>query len=243
MTTFSQAVDLIIAETSRQGQKDSAATYLNETLRTLHFTNTPGSPAQPVPLGENRLEDVIIPNVDDAYVWTIPNAPRHQHLAVVYYPQMGKYAHPAKPENMYIDRNALDNEFNYYRSGPSYVFNGFGGIGTEIWLGWFEYVKRLAYYPQGVTRPAEYDPITETWTYSATYNVNPTLQAQARELTSNWILLRWPDLCYAGIRAKLYGRAADDPKAKTYYSAFESMRPGFVAAESYDFIGFFTGGR
>lgn len=243
MTTFSQAVDKMIAETARQGQRDMAATFLNETLRTLHFTNYPNMPAQPVGLGENRIEDVITANVDDGMVWTIPNTTRHQYLACVYYPAMGKYAHPAKPETMYIDVDAIDNEFNYYRSGPAYVLNGFGGTGSEIWLGWFEYVKRLKYYPAGDTRPAEYDDETETWTYSTAYDVNPTTRAAAQELTSNWILQRWPDLCYAGIRAKLYGRGADDPKAKTYYSAFEGMRPGFIAAESFDFIGFFQGGR
>lgn len=242
MTTFSQAVDLVIAETARQGMITTASTYLNETLRSLHFTNTPGSVPMPVPLGENRVEAVITPNVEDGYVWAIPNATRHQHLAVVWYPQVGKYAHPAKPETMYLDPNAIDNQYNYYRSGSNYVFNGYGGLGTEIWLGWFEYVKRLKYFPVGSTRPAEYDQDTETWTYSADYVGTPELQAQARELTSNWILMRWPDLCYAGIRAKLFGRGADTEKARTFYASFESMRPGFVAAESYDFIGFFQGG-
>ncbi len=236
MTSFSQAVDLVMTELARPDLKTTIPTYLNQTLRELHFT--PGQGAMPVAFGENRWEQEVIADTEEAYVWPIPHITRHQYLAAVWYADMGKYAKAADPSLLYID-DSLNAEYNFYRSGANYVFNGFGGIGSRIQLSWFEYVPRLTYYAPGA-RPATFDEATGLWSYLTA--VTPEEKAAALELSTNWILQRWPDLCYAGTRAKTYSKTADDTRAKVAYSLYESQRPGFIAAESAEFVGFYQGG-
>jgi hypothetical protein len=84
-TTASQAVDKLMSELVRQDMVNVLPDYLNQTIRDLHGTNYPGLPSMPVKLRANLQELTISPNIDDGYVWTIPNFTRHQFLTAAYY--------------------------------------------------------------------------------------------------------------------------------------------------------------
>lgn len=242
MTTFSQAIDTVIAEIQRPDLLQACQSWLNQTIREMHFTNTPGQVPMPAKYGANLIEDVLVANVDDGYVWTVPNMTRHQMLIAAYYPDQDKYAHISSPGTQFIDPNSVDAPYTVYRSGDSYVFGGYGQTGSQIFVAYYEYLPRLVYYPPTLnTRPCTWDEATETFAYNPTYGVNPTTKAQAEAMCTNWMLQRWPDLCLQGLRSKAYNRNGDEVKGKTAFSSYENSRPTLLNTESMEFIGFYRG--
>lgn len=246
-TTFSQAIDMVALELGRQDSKPALVSYMNQTIRDVHVTNYAGGQSTPLKFGANLIENVLTANLDDNYVWPIPNMTRHQLLVAVYYPDIGKYAHPTGAGTKLLENGEnLDDGLNVYRSGDNYVFSGYGATGSQIQVAYYEYPRRLKYYASNANpaAPAVYNEDTETWTYNAPYNTGiPADEEIARNLCTNWLLMRWQDLIMQGTRAKMYGRLADNDKARVAYSSFEASRPGMAAVESNEFLGFYTGGR
>lgn len=241
MTTFSQACDVLIAETARRDLVSSIPTWMNQTIRDVHAIGVGGAQAMPVKFAANLIEAALTANTDNAYVWSIPNQTRHQFLIAAYYPDQDKYAHLTTPGTINIDTDSVDAAYTVYRSGDNYVFDGYGQTGSEIDVAYYEYPKRLVYYPTGDTRPCTYDVESETFAYNTIYNPDtpPNTHEQAQFLCTNWLLQRWEDLIMQGTRAKLYNRTDDMTRAKASYSMYMEQRPVMVAAESMEFIGFY----
>src|SRR6478735_8331283 len=98
MTTFSQLVDEMIVETRRPDLKTEIATYLNQTIREVHFEPSRGNV---VHYGENRKETQLTANVDSGYIWDIPNPSTFQGIEAVRFPSQmlgrAEYAPEARP--------------------------------------------------------------------------------------------------------------------------------------------------
>lgn len=221
MTTFSQMVDEAVAETSRPDLLQQIATYLNQTVREVHFRPDLNAP---LTYRENFKEDSLTADTAEGFQWDIPNPATFQRMAGVRF-------------NTVFDGNGRmvwasekvpgpgvePDEFFYYRIGGTIVLSNYGGTGGKIDLGWFEFPNRLQYLPTA-QRPAQYDDWLG-WQYAPAITT-PEQQALARIRTSNWLLLRWHDVLLEGIRAKVYKRVSDDTRQKTSYSLYQQQRQG-----------------
>lgn len=234
MRTLSQMVDEIAAETRRPDLVTDIVRYVNQTIREVHFS--PDRRAAQL-FRSNFNEAELTTVTDSSYVWEIPNPATFQVLSAVKYPQVfdqagnGLWVKEARPGVRQHDFTAY-----WYRVGESIVFTGYGDGGNKILVGFFAYPKSLKYVADPAERPAQYDD-EDGWTYHADYDVDATTRETARNLTSNWLLLRWADVISEGVRAKVFKRVSDDARAKLAYSAYESMRQGLWTAESFEFLG------
>jgi hypothetical protein len=226
MTTFSQLIDEMVIETRRPDLRLEIATYLNQTIREVHFEPSKGNV---VLYGENRIEDEITATTDSGQIWDLPNPAIFQAMEAVRFPNCSlgrlEYAPEARPGPSLRTR-----PFFYYRSGPSFVFGGtvgYGGVGAKIQLSYFEYPPALKYKDVAV-REASYD-IESGWTYLDAVTAED--QAAARAKVSNWILLRWADVLREGLRAKIYKRLSDQLRGQTSYSLYSQLRQGLFTSE------------
>lgn len=212
MTTFSQLVDSLATEAVRPDLKASIVSYINQTIRELHFKPGTQSPAL---YGANRFEEEVVVGVSGTYLWDIPAPARFQRLEAVYVVDLDRYIYPKSPTEIYKDGVATDIPFKdmyWYRTGPQVAINTMSA-GWTLRLSWFEYPRRFVYYAVG-SRPSVYDPETETYTGDSA----------AQEKCTHWILQRWEDAVLEGGRAKLYKRLGDESRGRMSYSAFESHR-------------------
>ena len=228
MTTFSQLVDELVAETKRPDLRTEIATYLNQTIREVHFEPNKGNV---VHYGANRLEDQITAVSTNSEIWDIPNPATFQGVEAVRFASnyLGRmeYASEVKP-----GPNLASYPFFWYRTGPSIVFGGtvgYGGIGGIIQIAWFEYPRALK-YKTALEREATYD-LDSGWTYAAEYSGTPELELVAQSRVSNWLLMRWADVLREGLRAKIYKRLSDQPRSQTSYSLFMQLRQGLYTSE------------
>lgn len=232
MTTFSQLVDELVSETKRPDLRAEIATYLNQTIREVHFEPSRGNV---VFYGENRREEQVVASLETGEIWDIPNPALFQAMETVRFASWGlgrtEYAEEATPGPMLAAK-----PFFWYRSGPSIVFGGtqgYGGVGGIIQLSYFEYPRSLKYKLPAV-REAEYD-VESGWTYNTVdtvdYGSTAELQATAQLLTSNWLLMRWADVLREGLRAKVFKRLSDDVRQRTSYSLFQQLRQGLYTSE------------
>ena len=234
MTTFSELVDQMVSETRRPDLLAEICSYVNQTIRELHFSPEKGSA---VFLRDNLREDQLTANADSGFYWTIPKQSVYQGLKAVRYDTLsnvceGKYVWA---KEMPVGRGMNHEPYYYYRSGLNVYFYGYGGNSALISLAWYEYPLNCKYYPPDNTRPAEYND-SDGWTYPAGAST-PTDQAIAQAQCSNWILLRWDALTTEGVRAKVYKRLSDDSRSKTSYSMYTTLRQGFYSSENADISG------
>lgn len=238
MTTFSQLVDELVVETRRPDLRAEIATYLNQTIREIHFEPSRGNV---VFYGANRQEVEITASVESGEIWDIPNPGVFQGMEAVRFPDQLlyrlEYAKEARPGP---SLNTVP--FYYYRTGPSFVFGGsvgYGGVGSRIQLSYFEYPRALKFKIAGA-REAEYD-VESGWTYNTVnavdYGATPELQATAQERVTNWVLMRWADVLREGLRAKVYKRVSDQMRATTSYSLYSQLRQGIFTSESAEIQG------
>lgn len=228
MTTFSQLVDDLVVETRRPDLRSEIATYLNQTIREVHFEPSRGNV---VFYGANRLETQIIASSENGEIWDIPNPATFQGIETVRFASnyLGRmeYAREVNP-----GPGIASTPFYWYRSGPSVVFGGtqgYGGVGGIIQMSWFEYPRALK-YKLAAEREASYD-IELGWTYHPDYEGTPELMALAESRVSNWLLLRWADVLREGLRAKIYKRLSDDVRQRTSYSLYMQLRQGLYTSE------------
>lgn len=233
MTTFSQLVDDMIIETRRPDLRLEIATYLNQTIREVHFEPSKGNV---VFYPANRKEDQVIASVDSGQIWDIPNPTTFQGIEAIEFPDicMGVdgYAKEVSP-----GPRIRTQPYIYYRSGPSYVFGGaagYGGINSKISIAWYEYPPSLK-YKDTLSREAVYD-IESGWTYNTVNSVDYGLDADSRALAqsrvTNWVLMRWADVLREGLRAKVYKRLSDQLRATTSYSMYTQLRQGLFTSEA-----------
>lgn len=227
MTTFSQLVDSIVSETKRPDLVSEIATYLNQTIREAHFTPDRGA-ALLYP--ENFREALLTANSDSSFTWDVPNPGTFQKMQLVkfasIFDRLGNdvYAKETTP-----GRHLANLDYFFYRAGGTFVFSGYGGINSQVAIGYYEYPRALKYYLP-VNRPASYD-VELGWSYHADVNTDELREA-ARILTSNWLLLRWADVISEGVRAKVYKRLSDTERARTSYSLYGSLRQGLWTSET-----------
>lgn len=227
MTTFSQLVDKMVKETRRRDLLPEICDYLNQSIREVHFDPTGGGAIE---FSENRKEALLTASTELSYVWEIPNPAIFQSEEAFEYQSIrtrlderifASYCPPGRALPGY--------DFPYYRAGGTFVFMNYGGVGGKIAASFFEYPNRLIYYAEA-DRPATYDPVNG-WEYEESFNT-PELQEQARLLTSNWLLIRWDTVLEEALRAKVYKRVSDDPRARTAYSLYTSLRAGLITSEA-----------
>lgn len=227
MSTFSQIVDELKLELLRPDFEAVISDYLNQTIRELHARRQTGNP---VLYDANRQElEVLIESLPAT--WAIPSVPKFQALETVYFKERGVYALKRHPSRAF--ENGLNSDDPYwYRSGPVIAFNGILE-GETAKLSYFEFPARLQYYATAL-RPATYNFETESYTYLPSYDVSDTTRENARNLVTNWLLLRWSSVLKEGVRAKVYKRLGEKERAGMCFSAFEAQRGGLLSSETFD---------
>lgn len=227
MTTFSQMVDKIVAETLRPDLKNEIGTYLNQTIREVHAN--PKTNAS-VKYRDNYKEIALTSNVAEGFYWDIPKPSVFQGICATEYSAvwvdgLNPWAVETRPGPA-MQRNL----YGYYRAGSRVFFRNYGGNQATIKQSWFEFPPSLNYY-ELASRPAQYSD-ADGWTYSGAWGATPESQAAAQELVSNWILLRWAVVLEEGLRAKVYKRISDTERAALSYSMYSSQRLLLVTTES-----------
>jgi hypothetical protein len=228
MTTFSQLVDELVTEIRRPDMRVEIATYLNQTIREMHFDPTSGAAAQ---FKDNLLEDQAVATVENGYVWDLPNPALFQQIAAVRFDSI----FVNDESSVYIRERTpgpgLSGQCRFwYRTGPGITFHGYGGVGGIITIAWFEFPRALKYYP-AANRPASWD-IDLGWSYDPAFDTTDELRASARFFTTNWMLERWSVIVAEGLRAKVYKRISDTERARTAFSAYTTLRKGVYTSES-----------
>lgn len=226
MTTFSQLVDEVVMECRRPDMVADIATFLNQTLRELHF-----SERNKAILYKDGLNEVLLTATQESgFNWAIPSPETFQAMALVRYEtliQQGKRAYaPEKTPGIGL----IGQTIFWYRVASTVCFSGYGGMGAQIALAYHSYTRRGKYYQAG-GRPAEFDS-DFGWTYAAPFDVDDESRAMARELVTNWLLMRWSDVIKEGVRAKVYKRLSDTERSRTSYSMFGALKEGLVSSES-----------
>lgn len=232
MTTFPQLVDELVVETRRPDLRSEIATYLNQTIREVHFEPSKGNV---VFYKENRNEIQIIATNERGEMWDIPNPATFQGVEAVRFASnyLGRmeFASEISP-----GPQVASEPFYWYRGGPTIVFGGtqgYGGVGGIIQISYFEYPRALK-YKLAAEREATYDS-DDGWTYNTVgttdYDLDEDSRALARLRVSNWLLLRWADVLREGLRAKVYKRLSDQLRAGLCYSLYQTLRQGLYTSE------------
>lgn len=232
MTTFSQAVDTVLTETMRPDMRDMIVQYMNQTIRELHLDTMT---KLPVGFTSNMVEDevAIDADVDEAFLWTIPNNHRFQFIESIYYPNIDEYVKEKRPSTAFLFAGQANSEYYWYRTGPSQIaMAGHGGPTETVKIAWFNMLRRLVYYATSA-RPAVWSDATESYTYHADYDGTDAERLEALDLSTNWMLERYEDLVLNGVRAKIWIRIGEESRGKMAYSQFESNRPSMVATETF----------
>lgn len=219
MTTFSQLVDGIVAETLRPDQLTSIVTYTNQTIREVHTR-----PATNIPIlfDANREELELTVNADP-FIWSLPSVTRFQKLEAAYVPELEIYIEQRSPRIIRNFSFEPYSELGYYRTADTYAFMGVE-IGFHLWLSYFQFPRTLAYQPKP---RVEYDPVTDSYKQPNGSDATP---AQL-ELCTNWVLQRWADTIREGVRAKVWKRLSDDSRTRMAYSAYTSAQTGLWNTE------------
>lgn len=228
MTTHSQLVDAIIRETHRPDLLSDISDYLNQTVRELHFTPEKGNA---IFYQENLRESQLTANLEEGFVWQIPYPALFQGMQAVRYDSL--FARDNKPvysRELLPGRAMSNHEHYHYRAGDTYAFSGYGGLNSNISIAYYEYPRRLRYRVEA-ERLVQWDDDLGWVSYHADWDDTDELMLDARNLSSNWILVRWRDVVAEGLRAKVYKRLSDDGRARTSYSLYSQLRQGLFTSE------------
>lgn len=228
MFTLSQLVDDLIAETGRPDMLVEATRYVNQTIREAHFT--PDRKAATLFKGNFR-ESQLTATSETGFTWDVPNPATFQIMAAVQFPEtFDSGGHAVWPREVTPGPHLRNTDYYFYRVGDTFAFSGYNGINALINLAYYEFPPSLKYYEEA-NRPATYDPV-DGWSYHEDYDSTEELQLTARNLVTNWMILRWSDVISEGVRAKLYKRTSDTERARLCYSAYESLRQGLWTSET-----------
>lgn len=214
---FSEAVDDIVARTSRADQLANIASYVRQTMREIQGQYL---------FARDLVEDTLVVDASP-FVWSRPRGLRI--LVTAYYPGTNvwpKYQPPGRAQTDY--------DSYYYAASQYFAFAGVS-IGSAVNVAYYQYFPVLNYYETG-DRPAVYDRVADTWTYAPAYDVDDTTRETARNLVSNWLLSDWDELVKEGTVAKLYKMIAH-PSAASSFALFKSMQRVLEVSESFETVG------
>jgi hypothetical protein len=238
MTTFSELVDKMVLETKRPDLRSEICTYLNQSVREVHFEPEHGNV---VFYSSNYREELLTADTESQFYWDAPSVANFQGIARVRfnsaYNDQGRQQYA---KEMFPGPRFESEPYAYYRVGHRFIFGGargYGGIGANIAISWFEYPPALKYY-QPADRPATYD-VESGFTYKLDFNDTDEHREDAQRKTTNWLLLRWFTVIEEGLRAKVYKRLSDDSRARTSYSLYGQLRQGLYTSEIADMGGFY----
>ena len=223
MTTFSQLVDDIALELLRPDLRSTIASYVNQTIRDVHFRAGVNSP---ILFKANRFEELLVATNDSPWLWTIPSVTRFQKLETAFNPELGILLEEKSPRVMKGYSVEPYAAYGYYRTGESYAFAGLSN-GHTIYVDYFM-------FPQGCKYLASADRIViydfDTDSYERVGGGAPLSDSELAKET-NWVLQRWEHVVKEGARAKIWKRLGDDARTRTAYSAFEAARTGLWNTE------------
>lgn len=224
--TFSSLIDEVVRITSRRDRLEDIQSYANSSIRECNVIQV---------FERDFVEDRIVSNSDDGYVWEHPKnfrVMRTVEYALRYFPP---FLPPGKIQK--------ENE-SYYYKGPTYFV--FAGVknGEEIKIAYYVYQPRLIYYQE--PRPAIYlipepgdshpsqEPYWQYWNGSAYVDTLGTSEQDeaARKLVTNWLIFDWYDLTREGAEAKTW-KNTDDARSKTAFSLYKSLQSSLQQAEPY----------
>lgn len=229
MFTFSQMVDEMVSEVKRPDLASEIARYVNQTVRECHFSTDRQAA---IFFKENFRELLLTATSEEAQTWEVPNPTTFQKIAGVKYPaQYDSNGDAVWATETVPGRHLNQLCYYYYQVGGTFVFSGYGGIGSQIAIGYFAFPASLKYKAAAV-RPASYDP-ESGWTYHASITTDEDKEA-ARLVSTNWLLLRWSDVISEGVRAKLFKRVSDTERARNCYSLYGQLRQGLITSEVAD---------
>jgi hypothetical protein len=234
VSTYSQIIDDLVAETLRPDMLVSMGIYLHQTIRELHVNQ-----GASLKYADNLIEVELTADLEEGYTWQIPNPQRFQLMESVWYEMRGLYAKSRFPSSAFAFSEEINGDVYFYRSGQYFCFSGYGGLDSIVKLAYYEYPRQLIYYKPAV-RPATWNVETQSWSYLSSYNVDSTTKANALLLSTNWMLDRYEDLIKEGIRAKLYKRLGDGDRARMSFSSFESFKPVLFSSETQDHSGTYS---
>lgn len=232
MTTFSQLIDSIVAETNRRDLLTTLVSYLQQTIRECHLDPERNTALF---LWPNYAEAQVTADSELAFAWQIPDTTRFQGMQAVRYDSVYEdgdvqFALPLVP-----GRVGSQQRYAYQKVGDRVIFKGYGGINRVISIAYFQFPKALRYYA-AAERPATYD-IVDGYSYAETVDDTDEAREAARLLVTNWLLERWSMVLEEGLRAKVYKRLADTERARTCYSLYMQLRLGLQNSESADLAG------
>lgn len=229
MTTFSQLVDEMVAEHKRPDLKAEVTAFLNQTIREMH--SDPASNG-PVYFDQNRVEfSLTATPLDDNgnFQWAIPDTNRLQIIESVYFSGPGKYAQLVSPSNARLESDSdVGRLWSYYRSGEYLVFSGFGGDSMPILVSAHYYPRSLRFILKPADRWAIYND-DDSWTFR---QGTGKTEEELLDLSTNWIIRKWPETLKEGIRAKVFKRLGDEIRQRTSYSSYQSTRSDMQVQES-----------
>lgn len=226
MTTFSQLIDSIVAETKRLDLRSTMASYLNQTIRECHFEPEKGNV---VFMTANYNEETVQADSDTGFAWTIPDMATFQGIGAIRFDNVFDYDEPVYAAEVTPGRRMAATLYGYQRAADRVIFKGYGGENAYVSVCWYQYPSSLKYYA-AADRPASYD--SGTWTYHEDYDIDDDSRAAAILLVTNWMLLRWGVVLEEGLRAKVYKRLSDDSRARVCYSLYTQQRQGLITSEA-----------
>lgn len=226
MTTFSQLVDSMARETMRPDYLVNIVSYLNQAIREVHFDPVDQKAAL---FKANFIEDQLTATTETGFTWEMPHPERWQAMQIVRYDSVYDRDGVVYPPEMVPSRGLAGLKYYFYQAGFYYAFAGYGGINGKITVGYYEFPRKLKYYPVA-DRLVTYDEELG-FQYDVSLNT-PELRAAEREKHGNWLLDRWDSVLEEAVRAKVYKRASDDGRARTAYSAYMLGRAGLLSSES-----------
>jgi len=210
MTTFSRIVDeLALQEFNRPHMRSVIASYLNQTIRDVHFKK--GNNAL-VHFPENRREAEFL-ITDLPALWPIPNPPDFQVVETIYNKTLGRYLVQRTPANAFELNTDPNERFYWYRTGASIALNGVS-IDQTVLISYFEFPRQLVYFVDN-QGPAVWDPLNQVFVPD-----DPIAIAQV----SNWLLQRHSEALKEGVRAKLYRRLDNEIQSRLSWSEFQDVR-------------------
>lgn len=230
MTTFSQLVDELVVSTGRINQQRDIQAFVNQVIRECHADER----GRPYIFARNLIEDTLTATVETGQTWEPPMG-----FQVMQTARYGSIANnngqPIYPKFQMPGRRLNQQRYYYYRSGTSFIFAEYGGVGSTIDLAYYVLPLRLGYFAPG-SRPATYDDATRQFTYfdlTGTGGLDytqPDNQEAARNLVTNWVLLNWPDVVRWGVRASIYP-VVGDARSTQHFAKFNILRNQLILEE------------
>lgn len=215
MTTFSQLVDAMVTELQRPDLRAAMASYVNQTVRELHFRPNTNAP---ILYDANRNEEELTITTDNTWLWSLPSVSRFQDVEAIYLLERGIYSKRKNPRISKEFSFVPDAESTWYRGGANVAVSGVSN-GMTAQVSYFLYPQMLGYQVASA-RIVTYDIDSDT--YERVNGGEPTEEELAA--VTHWMLQRWSTTIEEGVRAKTWKRVGDETRARMSFSAFESSR-------------------